>query len=345
MNFLLYMLGVLGRESVTLRPIGRVGLQAAAARFAAEGKWQEALDGYRRLAANCGSSAVDTFIRGQLNFTCGELPEAARCFAVGIDRLLAARDDEHTSVEELVGEATTRLHAGRYVRATELLVRARAILQVVMAAEAGLLLAQEEPLDRLANLAHLEDLTLRMLARTQLARQTAAALDARQLRSDLAPWATSARGVEELLTSEQHRLAALVATEPEHAEWNYRLGLIARAAGNYEGAAAGFEGVLAVHPHHVSSAIGLAVIRERLGKPGGRKILERAFRVPAETMQLFAGLARACGDTNAFDRLAEITCGTDPTFRGNMALALSEMGVLDVSRECWREPTVAAVTT
>ena len=35
MNFLLYMLGVLGREHVMLRPIGRLGLQAAAARLVA----------------------------------------------------------------------------------------------------------------------------------------------------------------------------------------------------------------------------------------------------------------------------------------------------------------------
>src|SRR4051812_21419143 len=106
MNFLLYMLGVFGGETVTLRPIGRVGLQMAAARFAAEGKWPEALDCYRRLLKTCGSGALDMLIRGQLHFVSGEKSEAAHCFAAGIGRFLAGRDDEHTSVDELVDEAT-----------------------------------------------------------------------------------------------------------------------------------------------------------------------------------------------------------------------------------------------
>ena len=345
MNFLLYMLEAVGRNQAVLRPIGRTGLRTAAARHAADGHWREALDDCRRLADSCGETTIDKLVRGQLHFVCGERPEAAHCFVAGIDRLLAAGDEEQTSIGQWVEDATELLRQGRYARATDVLVRARTILDVVMTAEAGVLLAQEQNLEQLAGLVRLSDLTLRMLARTVLARQVAQSLETRRLRSDLAPWATPANRVQELLAGEQRRLAELVAQWPDHAEWQYRLALISRAAGDAKVAAAAFERVLAVYPHHVPAAVGLAATLEKLGQPGGRKTLERALRVPAETMRLFADFAQAAGGEAAFDQLAEKTCAGGAgaaAVRGNLALALSEMGLLDAPRETWREFEPAA---
>jgi hypothetical protein len=343
MNFLLYMLGAAGRRN--LRPIGRSGLRAAAAREAAAGDWRGALDHYQRLADTCGSSAIDALVHGHLSLVCGELSAAAWSFAAGIDRLLTAVDPAETSIGQLLDETHRLLQQGRHVRATETLVRMRAILQLVIAAEAGLILAQDEPMDHLAALVRLEDLSLHMLARAQLVRQLACWLQVRQLRADMAVWATPSARVQKLLEEEYQRLTACVENLPEHAQWQYRRALASRTAGHMEGAADAFQRVLAVHPHHVPSAVGLAVAREQLGQVGGRKVLERAFHVPAETMRLFANFAGAVDPATALDAWVERNHAGGWAARGNLSLALSEMGLLDATHESWRETAAATVTS
>ena len=344
MNFLLHMLKALGRDRVALRASGRARLRAAAAREAAEGHWLAALDNYRQLAETGGESAMDTLVRAQLHFQCHDFPKAAQFFAAGIDRLLAASDEQQTSVGQLVEQATVLLRRGRYARAQRSLAHGRVILDRVMAAEAGLILAQDEPLERLAALVRLSDLTLRQLARIHLAKHVAAAMEPQRLPTDLAPWATTANSVQNLLQSEQRRLTRLVAQTPSHAHWHFRLGVTARAANDHETAAAAFQQVLAIYPHHMSAAIGLAVTHERLGRPGDRQVLLRALRVPAETIRLFADFARTTADSRTFNQEAEKTYAAEThgaAVRGNLAMALSEMGLLDATRECWREPEPA----
>jgi hypothetical protein len=204
-----------------------------------------------------------------------------------------------------------------------------------------LLLAAETPLEEspLASLISLSDLTLRLLARAQLAGHLADSLRRRSLRADLAARSTTSESLQALLATEESRLAGLARRFPSHAEVHYRLGLLASAAGRSRQAAAAFRTVLALHPHHVSSAARLAAADPSTGMA----ILRRAFFVPAETLQLFAALAAAAHDEHRFNRLVARFCAAQPQLdptsaRGNIALALSELALLDDARESWREP-------
>ncbi len=332
MNFLLYMLGRTAHQPLNLRPTPRHNLLTRAAHAAAQGDTHAALDAYRTLSDSSAGTPLDTLIRAHLHLLLEESQEAALYFAEGITRLQQSRasaDAAPTAVERLLKRGTQLLAQGRYSRATASLRRARTLLEDLLAAEAGLLLAHPMPSadSALASLAHLSDLSLRLLARTQLAQQLAGALTERQLGADLAPWATSAQSVQTLLESDCDRLAALTADCPGHAENQYHLGLIARALGRTLQATAAFRHVLTLHPHHVSSAVRLAAA----DPAHSSEILRRAFFVPAATLQLFANFAQAARDPRAFDSItAHLAAQFDPRqtpARDNLAFALSELAL------------------
>jgi len=339
MNFLLYMLGRASQNAPGLRPTPRQHLRARAAHAAAHGRWPTARDAYRTLSDAADAATLDILICGHLHLVCGEHLESGLCFSQGSARLHAAAPPAPTLLERLLAESGEWLRQGCYAQAAAALRRARARLEVLLAAEAGLLLATRRPVadSALESLAHLSDLTLRLLARAHIARHLAGSLRQRRLRHDLAPWATSSQSIQSLLDQESDRLALLSRQVPGHAQTEYRLGLAARAAGRMDPAAAAFRRVLALHPHHVSSAVRLALARTDAG------VLDNAFHVPAATMRLFADFAAAARADRPFDEVARRLCAPrtpleQSAARGNLAFALSELALLDESRESWREP-------
>jgi tetratricopeptide (TPR) repeat protein len=300
------------------------------------------LDAYRTLADSPDAATLDILTCGHLHLICGEHLEAGLCFDQSIARLHAAVPPAPTPLECLLAESGEWLRHGHYKKAAAALRRARARLEVLLAAESGLLLATRQPVadSALQTLVHLGDLTLRLLARTQIARHLAGSLRQRQLRCDLAPWATSSESIQSLLDQESDRLALLARQVPGHAQTEYRLGLATRAAGRMDHAAAAFRRVLALHPHHVSSAVRLALANSDAG------VLDKAFHVPTATMRLFADFAAAAHADRPFDEVAQRLCAPRTTLekataRGNLAFALSELALLDESRESWREPVPA----
>ncbi len=194
-------------------------------------------------------------------------------------------------------------------------------------------------------LAKLGDLLLRMLARTHLAANVARGLRSRDLREDLAPWATTSHSVDQLLEGEYEPLRKNTAAHAGHAESNYRLGLVARALGHLDEAAAAFTKVLNVHPHHVLSAGLLAATLVQLGRgEAAMPLLAVAFAVPAQTLERYHNLALASQDRAGFDRAVEHLCrdvgaeGGRAVVKANLAFALNEMSLLDDERAAWREP-------
>jgi tetratricopeptide (TPR) repeat protein len=160
------------------------------------------------------------------------------------------------------------------------------------------------------------------------------------MRDDLALWATTGENIQALLENECDRLTLLAGQVPGHAEIEYRRGLIARAAGRMDQAAAAFRRVLALHPHHIPSAVRLALTG------ADADTLRHAFHVPVGTMRLFADFAAAARAQRPFDEMTRHFCAPHTEIeknaaRGNLAFALSELALLGESRDAWREPVPA----
>ncbi len=343
MNFLLYMLGRPRRNS-TLRPEGRDALISTAAAHAAAGRLGDALSAYQKLTATPRCSPVDILIAGQLHLALDHNHDARDCFARGMGRLLESSGilQEQTPIERLLADADLMLTHGACDPATKAIQQARTLIDLLLSAEAGLALAQQDirPVSFTA-LVSLSDSCLKMLARAELSRQLAGALRQRRLRGDLASWATSGKSISGLLNKEHARLAQLASRAPGHAETAYRLGLVARAAGRLKEAARAFEQVLALHPHHMNSAVRLAATRQALDPSAdSAPLLRRALLIPPATLRLFADLSAAAA-TAQFDASAALfgaATGGIAAVRANLAFALSELGLLDESHEPWREP-------
>ena len=347
MNFLLYMIGRSARRGLGLRPTGRDLLIGTAAAWAAAGEYARALSEYRNLAGALRCTVMDVLICGHLELLAGSKERARDAFARGMGRLLAAPEPTtQGSIERLIAGGERFLQQGRFVRATDCFRRARAWIEVVLSAEAGLVLAQDGLYaGAFGSALRLSDCSLRLLARAQLAGELSRSLQERSLREDLAAWATSDRRVNELLAGELHRLEGQTLVHPGNLETLYRLGLVASAMSDEAKAAAAFGGVLSLHPLHVSTAARLAAIFGRRGENEiALAVLRRAFQVDCQTLGDFAQFA-AAAEGPEFDQTVERMCsaaGGEPfTTRANLAFALSEVGLLDGVRESWRESVTA----
>jgi tetratricopeptide (TPR) repeat protein len=249
----------------------------------------------------------------------------------------------------LLGAAQRKLREGRFARAIELLQRARALIDVLLSAEGGQLVAaagagQEKSGRGLDALVRLNDSTLRLLARVHLARGVAGGLREKRLRDDLAGWATTGRNVAELLETEYRRLSGLSGRWVGHAELGYRLGLLARATGRMAEAVKAFGRVLNVHPHHVASAAMLTVSRPTMELG----VLRAAMSVHPETIKTFGSFAQtaAVDDGRRLEQfVGRNSRGTGgcqgAQVRANLAFALAELGMLDEQRAEWREEVPA----
>jgi tetratricopeptide (TPR) repeat protein len=349
MNFLLHMIGQAQREIPVdfARPAPRQTLLRRAAIAATEGRFADALTLRQQLD---NSSGTNTLILGHLHL-------AAHNFTAARDTFQQAFDlDADGALEQPIDRAEADLRNGRYIRATAQLQRARNSIDRQLSVHAGLLLAaarlQSDIIPApLITLATLGDLLLRMLARTHLAANVAQSLRDRALREDLAPWATTRESVDHLLQAEFDSLQRTCATHPDHAENNYRLGLVARAMHNLEAAAQAFTRVLNIHPHHTLAAARLAATLFELGRrEAALPLLASAFTVPAQTLSQYYELASAATDRRAFDHTVSTLCDGLPsptaraTLKANLAFALGEMGLLDEERSTWTNPAPVAHT-
>jgi tetratricopeptide (TPR) repeat protein len=388
MNFLLHLIGKT-QHDVALRPTPRQSLLHVACREALAGNFAEAARAADQLAHLPGHRHVtEPLLRAHLHLAAHDAAAAAHHFAAGIAGLNDAQHSRNscvleftpmlttdtprhgntTRLEQLIDSADEHLRQGRYIRATELFQHARTLLDTLLSAQAGMIVADARlsgssnpdsaaatPLVALANLG---DLLLRMLARTHLASNLAAGLRERSLRDDLAPWATTGADVDELLRSECALLLESTKQNPDHAEMQYRLGLVARALGDRTTARRAFTRVLQLHPHHILSAARLAATLLQTDQPEAvMPLLAIAFTIPAPTLRNYQQLATTVANSRTFDRAVDRLCHdlttnastttnnglrptppTPATLRANLAFALAELGLLDEQHATWREP-------
>ncbi len=339
MNFLLYMIGRAAGNGM-LRPDRRQALIARAAADAVAGRFDLASERYLQLATN--GNIVDRLILGQLSVVTGKWEKAIECLGAALEELFEGdlpggeKGRAETSLSGALDVAERHLASGRYERAMGLLRRARSRLEVIVAAEGLLVVAEEagsghRDLAGLGTAARMGDCFLHLMARVQLVRHVSAGLGARRLREDLASWATGDNRVRALLEREMARLGGAENGSRNNAQALFRSGLLARALGHAGGGAGYFAQVMAIHPGHVPSAARLTIARAAMGMPAGRELLG-AFCVPAETLELFGRVAGISRSPRVVDRVAEKVCaglpGGDATaVRGNLFLALGEVGV------------------
>ncbi|HVX85733.1 MAG TPA: hypothetical protein VH253_13205 [Phycisphaerae bacterium] len=301
--------------------------------------------------ANLTDTAL-TFARGQLNLMAGAYPEAAWCFAEGMERAMGAVDGSlevgaGSMLENMIAAGEDALRRGNCGRAITLLSSARGLVDELLGAEAGLCVAEARiashmragRVERLVPLARLGDTLLKAEARARLARSVGALKTAND-RADVA-WAVGAGRVTALLEGEFDTLSHACRRLRGHAEVHLRLGLVARALGHADAAAWALGEVLAVHPHHVSTAARLGATLVERGADSARVlgILAVAFAVPADTIRRYAELADAARDPAFDQRVERFAAGSEgPVARANLAFALAELGLLEGPRAAWREP-------
>jgi tetratricopeptide (TPR) repeat protein len=259
-------------------------------------------------------------------------------------------------IEMLLDQGATLLKAGRYVRARETLEKALATVDLVMGGQAGWVVAETASradadsaaalVETLVPLVQMSDMLLRLLARTCLASHLAEALRQRQLREDLAVWASGAEEINDLLRAERQRIERAAADHTEHAELHYHLGLVCRALGDLPAAEAAFRRVLAVCPNYTRAVVRLAVTLRQSGRAAqAPAVLAKGFAVSDATLDHYYQLGLATTDARRFDSAVEVmTQGIDPARRpdakANLALALAQLGLLDDTRREWKESVV-----
>jgi tetratricopeptide (TPR) repeat protein len=333
-NFLLYMIGR-GSMPMGIRPGRRELLLAAGASHAADGRYAAALDSYRTLAEGSDGNAMDELICGHLHFVMGEVDEAALCFISGAARL--QEDERFPQIQRLLARSSAHLTRGEFKGATGVVVQARALMEALLAAEAGIMLCGGQA-DAVRQMIHWSDLTLRLLTRIELAAHLAQALEERGLEHAIGLWAITPGYVRSLLVHEFQRLAKKLEGQP-HMEMTYRAGLLARAMGNMRAAADAFERVLGQHPYHVPSAVRLAVRAMETGGEDEARV-RAAFLVPGETLRLFGQLAMVAGrERGKLEGLVAHSFCDGGVDRANLSFALSELGMPEHGE--WAEAAAA----
>ncbi len=248
------------------------------------------LDAYRTLADSPAGTPLDELICGHLHLVREDFSEAALSFAAGSAQLQG--DGPSTRVEQLFAKVQRHLNAGEFVAATASIRKLRSLVEILLAAEAGLMLAASQA-GGMGPLVRLSDVTLRLLARVELAVNLSGALRERHLDHDAALWATTPAHVQALLQREAERLLEVVNRQPAHAEMAYRLGLLKlELTGNLESAACATDGVLRIHRPHVPAAVRWAVTQMELQRPPGDAVRD-AFLVPSETLWIYSEFATA----------------------------------------------------
>ena len=380
MNFALFMLarGVTINGSV-LRPSESRRLINLAAVSAACGDMPAAADAYARLCRIDPGDLWNRLIHGQLLLLTSEHAAASDAFHGAIDAMLGQTSVDHStdrnarlagldalveadelpanSMEQLIASIETHLRDGRFALAIELLQEALGNIETLLAAQTGLIVSKARQFRRptakfaesLVPLARLGDVLLRMMARAHLAGNLADSLRDRALQVDLALWATSAESVTRLLEMQYDQLAAAAKAHPAHIEVHYRLGLIARTLNRPEEAEQAFMKVLRLHPHHVGAAARLAATALDLEHHQQvLPVLAVALQVTQDVMARYRGLASAAA-TSRFDATVEALvrdlgpAADRMAVRANLALALSEMGMLDEQHAEWKNPLTQIV--
>lgn len=364
MNFILYMLGqaVTRTGNSGLRPSAIERQLRKAAVDAASGDIDSAANLYEQLLETRPDAVGPKLVLAQLRLLSGQANLAAEAFDEAINSLLGNsvgneknnEASEGNALDRLIASADRELAQSHFARAIDTLQNAMETVETLLAANAGLIVSDSRmrhvkgaaAAESLIPLAELGDLLLRMFARANLASNLAASLRKRHLRDDLALWAAGRGNVDELLTRQFEQLRAESQLHPSHVDLFYRMGFLARTLGRMEDAAAAFSRVLILHPHHLVAAALFAATNLQLKRDDAvMPMLAMSLAVGPETLARYLKIAEAAADLGEFDRTVEklVAASASPhtegkSIRANLAMALSELGLLDSAHGPWRNP-------
>lgn len=302
-------------------------------------------------------TVTDSCILGGLLLQNGRYADAASELQRAAMFLLSPPTSESAMTRDLdqcIQDGAVELRMGRYVRAQDHFEqagrRAELALSVCATWHCALRRCQNHDSsmqhlhDCLQSLGTLTDSLLRYSARTRLASNLAIELRKKQLRADLAPWATGTHDVKLLLQAEYQRLSRVLAIHWNHAELRYRLGLLARAIGRPDAAERHLRGVLAVHPHYVPAAARLGSMLLTRGQSVD-DLVDQTIVISLPTLKSHYALAMKSQNTAAFDQaILQMEQGgtntSDP--RANIAFALGMLGLLDEELCEWKNAVAQA---
>jgi len=358
------LLLILGRGITddACRPSHRRTNQRAAAMALAHGDVLTALAIYDQLITQSSATESDLVIHASLLLRAQRREEAAFALQTMLYDAMhlptkepamhatETHDPMPSHLEHLLDQAKRDLSSGLFVRALERIEAIMGRVETLIAAQATLAVTEDntDALTPLSTLVELSDILLRLQARGRLAASLADGLRKRDLRSDLALWATGSEHVRTLLISEFARITEAVAASPQQANLHYRLGLLCRAIGDTDGAIAAFRRVLAIVPHYLPAAARLAACLHRSGhSDDALRLLAAAVQLPDATLRRYYDLAVAATDPAHFARAVSMMTGQvahreAANIRANLCFALSELALLDESRAAVMQPAAAA---
>ncbi len=190
------------------------------------------------------------------------------------------------------------------------------------------------------SLAALTDTLLKYSARTRLAANLAHELRKKNLRDDLATWATGTHDIDLLLQAEYQRLSQLLNQHWNHAELRYRMGLLAHVTGRPDAAMRHWQSVLKIHPHHMPTVARIAALMISQQKNPADMIAHATHVTPNEIEQHYQLAMRAQNKVSFEQSLAALENGDFMASdgRANIAFSLSVMGLLDEEYCEWKNP-------
>lgn len=319
------------------------------------GNEQRAIQVARHLADS--DSAIDTYILGGILLHYGRHADAGDELKQASIRLLSPTtmpSDETTpsacDIERCIQDGAIELRLGRYIRAQDYFEQATRKVELALGIYTAWHCATSQYQNHndikkyinscIKSLATLSDALLKYSARTRLASNLAEELRKKQLRADLAPWATGTHDVELLLKAEYRRLSQILPEHWNHAELRYRMGLLARIIGCHDAAERHLRAVLSIHPHYAPAAARLCAILLNRGETA-ENVSAQTMLISHETLTQHYTLAIKSQHTAIFDQdVKDIEekdrQKSDP--RANIAFALGVLGLLDEEHCEWKNP-------
>ncbi len=183
------------------------------------------------------------------------------------------------------------------------------------------------------------------LLRARLADSLAALLAEKQTRSDLAWWCTGGRAGLDVLQQQFDSMRALARERPNHPEVFYRLGLLARAVGDFTLAQSSFQRVLTLQPGHAQSRARLVVGYLQAGDlPAAETAARGAAGIKPDLIKQCYQLALAFAQPGPFNRtMRQMALQDGATFdeqevAARMAFLLRMLGLHDQQTEAWNNP-------
>lgn len=310
------------------------------------GRYEEAIEVLTGLIERKPECADQHLQLGDLYAKMGRQSEALAAYSEAVEL-----NPDYLEATIKVG---TALRGGNYAEAAEAFNQAIEINDRIVNAYVGLSVAQqaldktEDALASLEMAAEIEpNSTLLFGEMARLHLRVSAAEQAKRFLSPRAIAAAPQGPAEEpVATIIQEQIAGLRAAlkeRPNHADLQYRLGLLLRHEGDLAGAIDAFQKAVSINPQYLKALtrLGLA-LREAGRTEEALQVLKRTLEIDSESVELHYQLGLIFADQNQFDMALdrfEYAAGKDPhqvDYVANVALALQNMGLIDRAQASWQ---------